>query len=46
MLDVLEPAIEEADVYYKEIINESNGEYKESRIDLKARGLKVADFMD
>ena len=46
MLDLLRPAIEEADIYYKNIINRSNGEYKESRIDLKARGLKVADFMD
>lgn len=46
MLSLLAPAIEEADIYYKDIINKSNGEYKESRIDLKARGLKVADFMD
>jgi hypothetical protein len=45
MLDLLKPAIEEADIYYKDIINRSNGEYKESRIDLKARGLKVAHFM-
>lgn len=45
MLSLLAPAIEEADIYYKDIINKSNGEYKESRIDLKARGLKVADFM-
>ncbi|KAM0711412.1 hypothetical protein Q7P35_002152 [Cladosporium inversicolor] len=43
---LLAPAIEEADVYYKDIITRSNGEYKESRIDLKAHGLKVADFMD
>jgi hypothetical protein len=46
MLDLLKPAIEEADIYYKDIIDRSNGEYKESRIDLKAKGLKVADFMD
>lgn len=46
MLDLLKPAIEKADIYYKDIINKSNGNYKESRIDLKARGLKVADFMD
>ena len=46
MLSLLAPAIEEADIYYKNIINRSNSEYKESRIDLKARGLKVADFMD
>jgi hypothetical protein len=45
MLDLLKPAIEEADIYYKDIVNRSNGEYKESRIDLKAKGLKVAHFM-
>ena len=45
MLSLLAPAIQEADTYYKDIINKSNGEYKESRIDLKVRGLKVAHFM-
>ena len=45
MLDLLAPRIAEADAYYKEIITKSNGEYKESRIDLKAKGLKVAHFM-
>lgn len=45
MLDLLKPKIEEADIYYKDIIDKSNGEYKESRIDLKAKGLKVAHFM-
>jgi len=46
MLDLLKPAIEEADIYYKDIIDRSNGEYNDSRIDLKANGLKVAHFMD
>jgi hypothetical protein len=46
MLELLKPAIEEADVYYKDIINRSNGKYKESRIDLKAKGLTVSHFMD
>lgn len=46
MLSLLAPAIEEADIYYKAIIAKSAGEYKESRIDLKAHGLKVAHFMD
>lgn len=46
MLDLLKPAIEEADIYYKDIIERSNGEYKESRIDLKAKGLELAHFMD
>lgn len=46
MLSLLAPAIEEADIYFKSIIAKSNDEYKESRIDLKARGLKVSHFMD
>jgi hypothetical protein len=46
MLSLLEPSIKEADIYYKTIIAQSHGEYKESRIDLKAHGLKVSHFMD
>jgi hypothetical protein len=46
MLSLLDPLIEEADTYYKTIIAQSHGEYKESRIDLKAHGLKVSHFMD
>lgn len=46
MLDLLAPQIEKSDAYYKAVIAKSNGEYKESRIDLKAKGLKVAHFMD
>jgi hypothetical protein len=45
MLSLLAPAITEADTYYKAIIDRSHGEYKESRIDLKATGLKVSHFM-
>jgi hypothetical protein len=45
MLDLLKDQIEEADVYYKEIIEKSNGEYKESRIDLSAKGITLAQFM-
>jgi hypothetical protein len=45
MLDLLQPAIEEADIYYKDIITRSNGSYKESRIDLKVKRLKIAHFM-
>jgi hypothetical protein len=45
MLDLLEPSIKEADIYYKDIITRSNGSYRESRIDLKAKGLKIAHFM-
>jgi hypothetical protein len=46
MLSLLAPSIEEADIYYKTIIAQSHGKYKESRIDLKAHGLKVSHFMD
>lgn len=46
MLSLLNPLIEEADIYYKTIITQSHGEYKESRIDLKVYGLKVSHFMD
>ena len=45
MLSLLAPLISEADTYYKSIIAASNNEYKESRIDLKATGLKVSHFM-
>lgn len=45
MLDLLAPEIAKADAYYKSIIAKSNNEFKESRIDLQARGLKVAHFM-
>lgn len=46
MLNLLKPQIEEADAYYKEIIDKSKGQYKESRIDLKANGITVASFLD
>ena len=45
MLSLLQPTIEEADIYYKDIIKKPNGEYRESRIDLKAKVLKVSHFM-
>lgn len=45
MLDLLQSQIEAADVYYKDIIARSHGQYKESRIDMKVRGLTKADFM-
>ncbi|KAL9543547.1 hypothetical protein MBANPS3_008071 [Mucor bainieri] len=37
MLDLLKNQMDEADTYFKSIINKSNGEFKESRIDLKAK---------
>lgn len=45
MLDLIKNQIEEADTYYKDIIEKSNGEFKESRIDLKAKGITLAQFM-
>jgi len=46
MLDLLQKQIEEADAYYKDVIARSNGQYKESRIDLKAKGITLAQFME
>ncbi|EOO01710.1 putative cellulose-binding protein [Phaeoacremonium minimum UCRPA7] len=45
MLNLIAKQIEEADEYYKSIIAESQGQYKESRIDLKVKGLTVGQFM-
>ncbi|KAJ2958132.1 hypothetical protein NQZ79_g6245 [Umbelopsis isabellina] len=46
MLDLLQGQIEVADAYYKDIIAKSNGKYRESRIDLKAKGITLAQFME
>jgi len=46
MLDLLQKQIEDADAYYKKLITESNGQYKESRIDLKTRGLTSKQFFE
>ncbi len=45
MLDLLADQIEAADLYYKSIIDKSNGQYKESRIDLQAKGITKDEFM-
>ncbi|CAO3657456.1 unnamed protein product [Mucor hiemalis] len=45
MLDLIKDQIEESDIYYKDIIERSNGEYRESRIDLQAKGISMAEFM-
>ncbi|KAK4510696.1 Alpha subunit of the F1 sector of mitochondrial F1F0 ATP synthase [Mucor velutinosus] len=45
MLDLIKNQIDEADAYYKDIIEKSNGEFKESRIDLKAKGITLTQFM-
>ncbi|KAI9276483.1 hypothetical protein BC943DRAFT_332889 [Umbelopsis sp. AD052] len=46
MLDLLQSQIEAADVYFKDIIEKSDGQYKESRIDLQAKGITLAQFME
>ena len=46
MLDLLKDQLDASDAYYKDIIAESNGQYKESRIDLKAKGISLAQWMD
>ena len=45
MLDLIAKQIEEADTYFRTIIAESNGEFKESRIDLKVKGVTSAQFL-
>lgn len=45
MLDLLHEQLEAADVYYKDIIAKSNGQYKESRIDLAVDGMTKAEFL-
>ncbi|KAK5311766.1 hypothetical protein LTR93_011608 [Exophiala xenobiotica] len=45
MMDLIQKQIEEADTYYKNLIVESKGQYKESRIDLHATGITIGQFM-
>lgn len=45
MLDLLQKQIDEADIYFKGIIAESNGQYRETRIDLKAKGFTKSEFL-
>ena len=45
MLDLLQKQIESSDVYYKDLFTKSNGEYQESRIDLKAKGISMVQFL-
>lgn len=44
MLDILAPQIEEGDAFFKELVAKSNGQFKESRVDFKAKGLKSTQF--
>ncbi|RSL59445.1 hypothetical protein CEP53_005798 [Fusarium sp. AF-6] len=46
MHDLLKTQLEEADAFYKQLILDFNGEYKESRIYLKAKNFKSSYFMD
>ncbi|KAG0317324.1 hypothetical protein BGZ99_006360 [Dissophora globulifera] len=46
MLDLLQNQIEVANAYFKDIIERSNGQYGESRIDLQAKGITLAQFME
>lgn len=46
MQTLLKMQIEEADAYFNDLIKSSNGEFKESRIDLKAGGLTMGQSMD
>lgn len=45
MLDLLAKQIEDGDRYFKNLIRQSNGQFKESRIDFHAEGLTSAQFL-
>ena len=46
MQTLLKTQIDEADAYFRDLIKSSNGEFEESRTDLKARGITMGQFMD
>ncbi|CAO3697341.1 unnamed protein product [Umbelopsis ramanniana] len=46
MLDLLQDQMDEADAYYKQFITKSDGQYRESRIDIKAKGITSAQFLE
>ncbi|OAD08727.1 hypothetical protein MUCCIDRAFT_105696 [Mucor lusitanicus CBS 277.49] len=45
MLDLIKDQMDQADTYFKSIIDKSNGEFTESRIDLKVKGISAAQFI-
>ena len=45
MLDLLAKQMDEADTYFKDLIARSNGQFKESRVDFKAKGITSSQFM-
>lgn len=46
MLDLLQNQIQDADIFFKKLVIESNGQFKECRIDLKAKGFESKYFME
>ena len=46
MLDLLARQIEEGDIYFKSLIAKSNGQYKESRVDLSVKGISSSQFLE
>ena len=46
MLDLLAKQIEEGDTYFKGLVAKSNGQFKESRVDVKVKGITSAQFLE
>lgn len=46
MLDLLEKQIDEGDKFFKGLIAQSGGQFKESRVDFTAKGLKSHQFLE
>lgn len=46
MLDLLAKQIGEGDAYFKSLIAKSNGQFKESRVDFKAKGITSSQFLE
>lgn len=45
MLDLLAEQIKEGDAYFKTLIAQSNGKFKEARVDISAKGIKASQFL-
>lgn len=46
ILDLLAKQMEEGDIYFKGLIAKSNGQFKESRVDFKAKGITSSQFIE
>ena len=46
MLDLLAKQIEEGDTYFKGLIAKSNGQFMESRVDFRAKGITSSQFLE